>query len=59
VSVGSLMSFKFNVRFEVFTTVTMENTVFLDVTGCSLVEIASDAEEDSFPLGKMETVDIS
>ena len=28
------MSFKFNVRFEIFTAVTVENTVFLDVTGC-------------------------
>ena len=54
-----LMSFKFNARFEVFTVVTVENTVFLDVTGCSLVEITSDAEEDTFPLEKMETVDIS
>jgi len=44
------MSFKFNVRFQVFTAVTVENTVFLDVTGCSLVEITSDAEEDSVPL---------
>jgi len=58
VSVGGLISFIFNVRFEVFTAVTVENTVFLDVTGCSLVEITSDAEEDSFPLGKMETVDL-
>lgn len=57
-SVGGLISFIFNVRFEVFTAVTVENTVFLDVTGCSLVEITSDAEEDSFPLGKMETVDL-
>lgn len=54
-----LMSFKFNARFEVFTVVTMENTVFVDVTGCSLVEITSDAEEDTLPLGTMETVDIS
>jgi len=37
----------------------VENTVFLDVTGCNLVEITSDAEEDTFPVGKMETVDIS
>lgn len=53
------MSFKFDARFEVFTAVTVENTVFLDVTGCSLVKITSDAEEDTFPLGKMETVYIS
>ena len=54
-----LLSFKFNVRFEVCTAVVVENTVVLDVTGCSLVEITSDAEEYTFPLGKMETVDIS
>jgi hypothetical protein len=53
------MSFKFNIRFEVFTAVTVENTVILDVTGSSLVEITGDAEEDTFHLGKMETVDIS
>jgi len=47
VSVGGLMSYRFNVRFEVFTAVAVENTVFLDVTGCSLVEFTSDAEEDS------------